>query len=38
LANGYSVEDVIAATKHDNPNLTWYDAGFAVGAAVRHLC
>jgi hypothetical protein len=38
LANGYTVEEVIAATKHDNPGLTWYDAGFEVGAAVRHLC
>jgi hypothetical protein len=38
LANGYSVEDVISATKHDNPGLNWHDAGFEVGAAIRHLC
>jgi hypothetical protein len=38
LANGYSMEEVIAATKNDNPELTWYGAGFAVGAAIRHLC
>ena len=35
---GYSLQDVIAATKHDNPALSWYDAGYVVGVAMRIFC
>ncbi|MDA2889876.1 DUF732 domain-containing protein [Mycolicibacterium sp. BiH015] len=35
--NGFSLQDVIAATKHDNPALSWYGAGYVVGVATRTL-